>query len=47
MRYETSEKEKDRHLEEDKIRLEREKLEAANTRGGDESERRTGGGRGP
>src|SRR5208282_3763967 len=53
MRYKANEKEKDRQLEadklaveENKIRLEREKLEAGTTRGGDETERRTGA-RGP
>jgi hypothetical protein len=42
MRFEISEKEKDRQLEENKIRLEREKLDAGTTRGGDDTERRTG-----
>src|SRR5208282_2320559 len=42
MRFEASEKEKDRQLEENKIRLEREKLNAGTTRGGDDTERRTG-----
>ena len=42
MRYEASEKEKDRQLEENKIRLERDKLDTGTTRGGDDTERRTG-----
>ena len=41
MRFEIGEKE-DRQLEENKIRLEREKLDAGTTRGGDDTERRTG-----
>src|SRR5208282_5622416 len=52
-RHDASEKEKNRQLEADKlaveetkIRLEREKFEAGTTRGGDETERRTGA-RGP
>src|SRR5208282_1180240 len=45
-RHEASEKEKDRQLEENKIRLERDKLDAGTTRSSDETERRNGA-RGP